>query len=275
MENSAKALLMAGGILVTMLIVVLLFYFKGKITEFYDNQKGINDIDSVAEFNKQFTNYERNNVHGYEIISLANMIEDYNTRHSGAVDAPNDEKYKPIELRVIFPSGNAVSEKIWYDSDGSHLFFDNSTLVQSTTVNMIVGTIINQATKIESLFGNAQIASKLAKSINSLIVNDDDSYEIQKIMRQDNKSEQEAIQILQTKSVGDYKAITKNYEDITYQQIENIILRGEQSMSIKSYYEYYQFKRAIFKCDQIKYDNDVGGTGRIIGMTFTFTGNIE
>ena len=56
MENSAKALLMAGGVLVTMLIVTLLFYFKGKITEYYNDQGKIDDIANVADFNKQFTN---------------------------------------------------------------------------------------------------------------------------------------------------------------------------------------------------------------------------
>ena len=95
-------------------------------------------------------------------------------------------------------------------------------------------------------------------------------------MKQLNITEEDsAVDILRAKSVEDYKKITNDKTDITYAQLENILLKGSQSISIKQYYEYYQFKRAVFDCDKIEYDNNVGGTGRIIGMTFKFTGKVE
>lgn len=281
MENATKALLMAAGVLLTMLIVMLLLFFKGKITEFYDEQGKIEDIENVEKFNKQFTNYERKKVYGYELISLANMVEDYNTRHSAADGAQNDEKYKPITLVVSFEgSGTKVADKIWFNNEGSislHLFKDNTKYIQSEAKNEIVGRIINEATAIENLYGNTQIVSKLAKSIDSLIIDKEkDKYQIEKIMKQLNITEEDsAVDILRAKSVEDYKKITNDKTDITYAQLENILLKGSQSISIKQYYEYYQFKRAVFDCDKIEYDNNVGGTGRIIGMTFKFTGKVE
>ena len=134
MENATKALLMAAGVLLTMLIVMLLLFFKGKITEFYDEQGKIEDIENVEIFNKHFTNYERKKVYGYELISLANMVEDYNTRHSASDGAQNDEKYKPITLVVSFEgSGTKVADKIWFNNEGSislHLFKDNTKYIQ-------------------------------------------------------------------------------------------------------------------------------------------------
>ena len=269
MENSAKALLMAGGVLLTMLIVILLFYFKGRITEFYDEQGQIDDIANVAEFNKQFTNYERQKVYGYEIISLANMVEDYNTRHSGAENAPNDEKYTPITLTVSFVnSGGKVSQQMWYSNeDGSHLFRDGQSYIQSDTNNTIAN-IISQATNIENKY-DAQTASKLAKSIKSLIVNEEeDENEINKIMSEQHVSKESAINALKQRSVNDYKAMT--HEEKTYEQIEQILLNGYNGISIRTYYEYIQFKRAVFKCEGIGYDNNVGGSGRVSSLTFSF-----
>lgn len=268
MENSTKALLMAGGVLITMLIVVLLFYFQGRITEFYDEQKQIDDIANAAEFNKQFTNYERQKVYGYEIISLANMVEDYNTRHSGAVDAPNDEKYTPITLTVSFAnSGDKVQQQMWYNNDGEHLFRDGQSYIQSDTNNTIAN-IISKATNIEDKY-DAQIASKLAKSIKSLIVDEEeDFYEINKIMSEQHVTAENAINALKQKSVNDYKAMTN--DEKTYNQIEQILLNGYNEISIRTYYEYIQFKRAVFKCESIGYDNNVGGTGRVTSLTFSF-----
>jgi hypothetical protein len=63
MENASKALLMAGGILLTMLMIMLIFFFRTRIVEFYSEQDKIDDIANISEFNKQFTNYERKDVY--------------------------------------------------------------------------------------------------------------------------------------------------------------------------------------------------------------------
>lgn len=272
MENASKALLIAAGVLITMLIVMLLLFFKGKISEFYNEQDKIDDIENVAQFNKQFTNYERKKVYGYELISLANMVEDYNTRHSA--NGQNDEKYNPITLTISFAgSGNDVKNKIWYDSEGnlnSHLFQDGKEYKQSITEHEIIITI-KKGLNIEEVYGNAQVASKLAKSIDALIINDKDSYEIEKIAREQGIDQNKAIEILKNKAVEDYKRIINNNSNITYSEIENILLRGGYNgISIKKYYEYYQFKRSVFECTEIKYDNKEGGTGRVESMTFKF-----
>ena len=274
MENASKALLIAAGVLITMLIVMLLLFFKGKISEFYNEQDKIDDIENVAQFNKQFTNYERKKVYGYELISLANMVEDYNKRHSAAEGAQNDEKYNPITLTISFAgSGNDVKNKIWYDSEGnlnSHLFQDGKEYKQSITEHEIIITI-KKGLNIEEVYGNAQVASKLAKSIDALIINDKDSYEIEKIAREQGIDQNKAIEILKNKAVEDYKRIINNNSNITYSEIENILLRGGYNgISIKKYYEYYQFKRSVFECTEIKYDNKEGGTGRVESMTFKF-----
>ena len=272
MENATKALLMAAGVLLTMLIVMLLLFFKGKITEFYDEQGKIEDIENVEKFNKQFTNYERKKVYGYELISLANMLEDYNTRQSDADGAQNDEKYKPIKLVFSFPNRvlNEVINTIWYSDEVNHFFRKNKNNYEQSKNKTEIVEIINKATEIENRFSNMQIATKLAKSIDSLIIDDKDSDRIDRIAREQGITVDDAGNKLKEQSIADFNAMTYNKLNITsYGALESELIK------IKQYYEYYQFKRAVFDCKEIEYDNEVGGTGRIIGMTFEFTGKVE
>ena len=74
MENASKALLIAGGVLLTMLVVGVIVFARERFSEYYSSQSAIKDIDNTAEFNKQFTNYERTNVTGNELISLINKV---------------------------------------------------------------------------------------------------------------------------------------------------------------------------------------------------------
>ncbi len=273
MENASKALLMAAGVLMTMLIVMLLFFFKGRITDFYNEQGKIDDIENVEKFNKQFTNYDRKKVYGYEIISLTNMIQDYNTRHSGAKGAQNDEKYNPITLTVSLPRSNKNVKNLWFDNETDpslHLFKEGDNFQQSDTDNKLVN-VITSGLNIEDKYGSAQIAAKLAKSIDALIVDSKDTYEIERIAREQGVDVNKATEILKKKSVEDYKRIINDKTERSYDDIENILLKdGYDGISIKKYYEFHQFKRAVFKCTSIEYDNDQGGTGRVKSMTFEF-----
>lgn len=78
MENASKALLIAGGILIAILIVtvaVFLFANYSSIGESYDQTVQINE---VQKFNENFTRYEgRENITIQEIVTLYNFVKDY------------------------------------------------------------------------------------------------------------------------------------------------------------------------------------------------------
>lgn len=79
MENASKALLMAAGVLIGVMILALAVYlfisFGGTSAQIHDNiQK-----DQLAKFNTQFTNYEtKASVTIYDIISVANLATENN-----------------------------------------------------------------------------------------------------------------------------------------------------------------------------------------------------
>ena len=108
MENASKALIMAGGMLLAILIVSLLVYAWSLFSKYQSSQDDLTDIEDTAKFNEQFTNYQRDNVKGYDILSLANKVTDYNYRKSKS-DRTNDENYVPITIVINLTDDNLKS----------------------------------------------------------------------------------------------------------------------------------------------------------------------
>jgi len=80
MENATKALLMAAGILFTLIILSFIVYAYNM---FSGSQQGKIDAEKakqIAEFNLQYEAYNRNDVKGIELFSLYSKIIDYNLR---------------------------------------------------------------------------------------------------------------------------------------------------------------------------------------------------
>lgn len=105
MENASKALLMAGGIILTILVFSLLLYAWASIQEYQSNQQKMLEVEELTEFNLKFTNYERNDVKGYELLTLVNKVIDYNQRYSeaGATTssaAGNSMQFSPITVNI-------------------------------------------------------------------------------------------------------------------------------------------------------------------------------
>lgn len=273
MENAAKALLIAGGVLLTMLVVSLLIFSWGRFSEFYNNQDELKELEDVAKFNQQFSAYENRKVHGYELISLANKVADYNMRYSDKTGAQNDKKYTPITMKFNITTEQAESfqfKKDPYDVivplRNLQPLFKKNEYIQSNVKNDIVGDIWGEGTKIEDIYGSADIATRLAKSINVLILSKDDF---------DSNRESKGWNETASKraALDDYNFIVekeedkiekyKNKENWTKTEYENTVKKDYQDMinklivdaNIMHYYEYYQFKKAIFKCKEIQYDS--------------------
>lgn len=94
MENASKALIMAGGILIAILVVSLLVLGWNRISDYNRQQDETKTLDQIVKLNKEFESYNKKVVYGYEIISLNNLIEDTNERNSAT------DGYKPIEGHI-------------------------------------------------------------------------------------------------------------------------------------------------------------------------------
>lgn len=94
MENASKALLIAGGVLLSILIIslgVYLFANFGGVTA----QIGQNvDESQVNQFNSQFTtNVGKDNVTIYDIVSMANLATQNNKQYGFQKQPPTENNY--------------------------------------------------------------------------------------------------------------------------------------------------------------------------------------
>ena len=94
MENATKALIIAGGMLIAMLITGLLVWGFGQIRSVQQEQADQDVIQEITDFNERFEAYNRTTVRGYQMISLANLVYDTNARYT------DEDGYNPVTIIV-------------------------------------------------------------------------------------------------------------------------------------------------------------------------------
>ena len=105
MENATRALAIAGGILIALLVVSLLVLGIGKLSSYYTAVDSAEYNKQIRDYNKQFETYNKNVVKGIELVSLCNLAEDTNN------DKYRDD-YREIKLYVK-PSDRGVLNEIF------------------------------------------------------------------------------------------------------------------------------------------------------------------
>lgn len=239
--------------LLAILLISLLIYAWSMFSKYQSSQDELANIEDTAKFNEQFTNYDRDNVQGYELLSLVNKIIDYNKRKSNAEGATNDEKYTPITIRINF---NGKNTDLTQDGNGNKLFtrdtYRQSSEEGASYINNSFKDILKFKDETEGKYGGSDSATKLAKSIGSIFLKDtpSDTNKIEAVKRYNsyvtnNSSKYEL-------SPNGYDKMNNNEKEIVYK-----------------YYEYVQFKRSIFESssNDLKYD---GTSGRITQMVFNY-----
>ena len=114
MENASKALLMAGTLLISLVIITALIFVFRNISNFQRASETTLSEEQVNEFNRSFTSFEKD-LYGSELLSLINKAVEYNEKNT-------QEGYVPITIVVNVKIGTG---------------YDNTTsLVQSGTYSI-------------------------------------------------------------------------------------------------------------------------------------------
>lgn len=117
MENASKALLMAGGMLIALMIIGALLLMFNQIGDYEKAQTTNKKVSQVADFNKEYVKYTYDNIKGYELISLINKAIDFNEKE---VPVSNSVDYdKKITIKVTL--GKSFADK--YGVDGKLTIF--------------------------------------------------------------------------------------------------------------------------------------------------------
>ena len=78
MENASKALIMAGSILISIMIIALLVLGYRQISDAEQTRTDAENLDKVSDYMRQLEQFNRT-LYGSELLSLANLQEDYNS----------------------------------------------------------------------------------------------------------------------------------------------------------------------------------------------------
>lgn len=96
MENASKALTMAAGVLIAIMIIALVYLLVNQISEMSKQDEMQLKAEQMAEFNKAYESYEKPLMRGTEVISVVNKAIDNNSKYT------NDENYQiQIEIELI------------------------------------------------------------------------------------------------------------------------------------------------------------------------------
>ena len=108
MENASKALVMAGGVLIAVLILGMFIYTYRSMSQYFTESEQIEVTEQLTAFNKQYESYHRNLLRGTDVISVINKAIDNNSRY-----ATIEPMY---EIQVEFQ----MAEALVYKKDGSN-----------------------------------------------------------------------------------------------------------------------------------------------------------
>lgn len=118
MENASKALLIAAGILLALIILSLLIYMTNTTSRMAKAQDEKTEAEQLAAFNREYEAYNKTKMYGTDVITVYNKAKNN-----------NEKKEIFITIKVYDKNGNEIS--ISYESEFKNKIFECSDLKYS------------------------------------------------------------------------------------------------------------------------------------------------
>ena len=115
MENASKALLMAASVLVALIIIGVLVWMFTSISNTQQTEADSEEIKIMTEYNNKIERFNASGLYGSEILSLANLIEDYNIRQAefqGYSEITLTVRINAIPVAEVFTSTEYTDETL-------------------------------------------------------------------------------------------------------------------------------------------------------------------
>lgn len=122
MENATKALEMAGSVLLGLLILGCLVFAYNQLADVKKEEQTSERIQQATDFNEDYLAYNRDNLYGSDIFSIANLIINYNKKEHDTKD------YTEITISVKTKNqiiGSKYFNKTMYDANDIKNTYNN------------------------------------------------------------------------------------------------------------------------------------------------------
>ena len=112
MENASRALVIAGGVLLSLIIIgVVMFAYRG-ITSLQKEKDISLSNEQVSKINEQIEKYTKKSViYGSEVLSICNAIEDYSRKY------PESEGYPKITAIIKIKANGANNVELFFKDE--------------------------------------------------------------------------------------------------------------------------------------------------------------
>lgn len=276
MENASKALLMAGGVLISIIIISMLVLMGNSLTSYQQTSVQNQREADIFKFNQEYEGYNRKGVRGNELYSLISKAIDYNYRESSLVSTT--EQFEPITIEVDLKDANLTRDGKRRIFTEKHYTFKDSNYANSLEADAMK-KILGLTEKVISGSNNGKNIKFTEASLDRLVTGYDKIFVDESEFKSRNLTDKVEIFTNFNSSLGEefFKipiyTTGKNKGQINEKGLDDLWKRLNSDTivnSVKTYYEYIQFKRAIFDCENgsVKYSS----TGRIVYMKFIFSG---
>ena len=164
MENASRALVIAGGVLLSLIIIgVVMFAYRG-ITSLQKEKDISLSNEQVSKINEQIEKYTKKSViYGSEVLSICNAIEDYSRKY------PESEGYQKITAKIKIKANgkdNDIKECFKDEYDGiQSLKNDYNEAIRKRDVNG--KTTISNGKTIEELYNFLETGGENGDKLNS------------------------------------------------------------------------------------------------------------
>lgn len=278
MENGSKALLMAGGILMAIIIATGLIIMWTNMSKTQAQLSGNEKDEQLAEFNEAFVTYANETVMGTDIISLFNRVNSYDQNVDNDI-LLSKIQYEKIAIYVNVNDIKDDTEKLkdFQDVLGLKTTADGTNIMStgSETYKQLKRYI-----ELEKKYGRETL-SKLSTYYNSV---DQSTDPFSKYTETNNRVDHPVVkQVLQEKGWNDSKM---NGSDSQKEELREAVMKKILGKStpiskdlktvspidgktgndiIAEYSVYTAFKTTKFTCTDIQYSQN---NGQVSSMTF-------
>ena len=99
MENAAKGLLMAGGMLLAVIVISLFIYGYTNVTHLAEADKNKGLLEEIQEYNQQYLAYNKSAMYGTDVISILNLAIS-NNKLNNVQNDPDDQLYVDVSFKL-------------------------------------------------------------------------------------------------------------------------------------------------------------------------------
>lgn len=153
MENAVKALEMAAGVMLGVILMALVAYFFTNISSWPQNEEDVMSVEQLAKFNLEYDVYNKSQMYGVDVISCLNKVVSNNEKYAeggaflGGNASLGDYKQREnywINVKIKLKTGTKLKEnlKMFYCNDNNK---EQERLSDESINNKIVSVSINNA----------------------------------------------------------------------------------------------------------------------------------